>query len=205
MTSSTITESDRQLLERYVAEADEDAFAKLVRRHGPMVLGVCRQILHQETDAEDAFQATFLVLARKASAVHWQESVGSWLYEVASRIALRGRALDRRRPLPATEEGAMSNADPVSHVPMSLRQYACLTLLPDTGRGQIRPLSFGRGGPLCARTRQSELSTSRSSARRYGLARTASTPAVRATAGSMAAPHTLTTYPVTTNSTRGRQ
>src|ERR1700687_5807694 len=80
-----------QLLQDFAARRDESAFAVLVRRHGPMVLGVCRRILRHEHDAEDAFQGTFLLLARKATAVRWQESVDSWLYEVASRIALKAK------------------------------------------------------------------------------------------------------------------
>jgi RNA polymerase sigma factor (sigma-70 family) len=89
--------TDRQLLERFVARRDEEAFAAVVRRHGPLVRGVCRRVLPRVQDAEDAFQATFLVLARKASSGGWQESVGSWLYEVAYRLAHKARAADLRR------------------------------------------------------------------------------------------------------------
>src|SRR5216684_5197908 len=77
--------SDRELLERFVYARDEQAFGVLVKRHGAMVFNVCRRILHNEHDAEDAFQAAFLVLARKAPACSWQESVGPWLYRVAYR------------------------------------------------------------------------------------------------------------------------
>src|SRR5258708_5956667 len=75
--------SDRELLQRFCARQDEQAFAVLVKRHGAMVLNVCRRILHNEHDAEDAFQTVFLILARKAPAGAWQETVGPWLYRVA--------------------------------------------------------------------------------------------------------------------------
>jgi RNA polymerase sigma factor (sigma-70 family) len=88
--------TDGQLLARFVATRDEASFAALVRRHGPMVLGVCQRLLRHAQDAEDCFQATFLVLARKASAVRG-EAVGSWLYSVAYRTSLEARALNARR------------------------------------------------------------------------------------------------------------
>jgi RNA polymerase sigma factor (sigma-70 family) len=89
--------TDGQLLAQFVARRDGAAFAALVRRHGPMVLGVCHRILGNPHDAEDAFQATFLVLARKASAVVPREQVGNWLYGVAYRAAAKVRALNARR------------------------------------------------------------------------------------------------------------
>jgi RNA polymerase sigma factor (sigma-70 family) len=89
--------TDRQLLERFAARRDEEAFAQLVRRHGPLVLRVCRQMLRHQQDAEDAFQATFLVLARKAGSIRKAESLPSWLYGVASRLAGRMRTAGRRR------------------------------------------------------------------------------------------------------------
>jgi RNA polymerase sigma factor (sigma-70 family) len=84
--------SDAQLLERFVAERDEAAFELLVWRHGPTVLGVCQRVLRNEQDAEDAFQATFLVLVRKAGSISKRQAVGSWLYRVAHRVALRALA-----------------------------------------------------------------------------------------------------------------
>jgi DNA-directed RNA polymerase specialized sigma24 family protein len=88
--------SDGQLLERFNLRQDESAFEALLGRHGPMVLGVCHRLLHRPEDVEDAFQATFLVLACRARAVVKRESVGSWLYGVAYRIALRARACAAR-------------------------------------------------------------------------------------------------------------
>src|SRR5262249_28279178 len=84
--------TDGKLLERFAAGREEAAFAALVRRHGPLVLGVCRRILHNAHDAEDAFQATFLALARKAGSVGRGDSVGSWLYRVAYHAAVKARA-----------------------------------------------------------------------------------------------------------------
>src|SRR5436309_669994 len=96
---------DRDLLRRYVASQDEAAFSGLVKRHGPMVLGVCRKLLRHAQDAEDAFQATFLVLARKATSIRNSESVGGWLYGVAYRVAnklrtARSKRKARETPLP---------------------------------------------------------------------------------------------------------
>src|SRR5215471_15050818 len=80
---------DRVLVERFATERDEAAFAALVRRHGPLVLSVCRRVLCQEQEAEDVFQAVFLVLCRKAGALRHKEAVGPWLFGVAHRLALR--------------------------------------------------------------------------------------------------------------------
>jgi RNA polymerase sigma factor (sigma-70 family) len=90
--------TDGQLLDRFVTRHDGEAFAALLRRHGPLVLGVCRRVLSDPHDAEDAFQATFLVLVRKAASIVKQQSLGSWLYGVACRIAVRAkhRAQQRR-------------------------------------------------------------------------------------------------------------
>src|SRR5262249_55395079 len=88
---------DHILLQQFKAQGDEAAFATLLYRHGPMVLGVCRSVLPNEADAEDAFQATFLILARKAGSIRKSASVGSWLHGVAHRTALKARAQSATR------------------------------------------------------------------------------------------------------------
>src|SRR6266446_7335757 len=80
-------ESDRMLLAKFITQRDEAAFTMLVQRHGPMVRGVCQRLLGRSPDVDDAFQATFLILVRKASAIHRAESLASWLYGVAYRVA----------------------------------------------------------------------------------------------------------------------
>jgi RNA polymerase sigma factor (sigma-70 family) len=89
--------TDRQLLAQFATQRDETAFATIVRRHGPLVLGVCRRVLGHEQEAEDAFQAAFLILARKAAAMRWQDSIGNWLYGVAYHVARKERARAARR------------------------------------------------------------------------------------------------------------
>src|SRR5438270_5163724 len=107
--------ADETLLTSFVERQDEAAFEALLRRHGPMVLGVCRRILGHHQDAEDAFQATFLVLVRKAASIWPRDRVGNWLYGVAYNTALKARdaAIKRRgkekpltdAPAPAAPEG----------------------------------------------------------------------------------------------------
>jgi RNA polymerase sigma factor (sigma-70 family) len=103
-------QSDRQLLRRFADTRDEDAFAVLVRRHGRLVLGVCRRALQHVEDAEDVFQATFLILARKAGATSWHNSIASWLYTVASHLATRTRRRRERRREQERQAGQMARA-----------------------------------------------------------------------------------------------
>lgn len=95
--------TDGELLELYVARGEEAAFEALVRRHGPMVLGVCHRILRNEADAEDAFQATFLVFVHKAASIRSRERVSNWLYGVAHNTALKAKAMNRRRHMKERE------------------------------------------------------------------------------------------------------
>src|SRR5262252_4101227 len=88
---------DADLLERYVRARDEAAFEALLHRHGPLVYGVCRRLLSDAHDAEDAFQATFLILARKAGSVLPRSQLGNWLYGVAYKVASRARTRASRR------------------------------------------------------------------------------------------------------------
>src|SRR5262249_25092185 len=93
----TATLTDRELLERFLTRADEAALVALIRRHGSMVLRLCLRILQNEQDAEDAFQATFLVLSRQAASLRPQASLGGWLRRVACRIAQKARIAAARR------------------------------------------------------------------------------------------------------------
>jgi RNA polymerase sigma factor (sigma-70 family) len=130
-------QTDAQLLERYVVLRDEAAFAALLCRHGPMVLGVCRRLLSNPDDGEDAFQATFLVLVRKAASIRPREMLAAWLYGVAYRAALKARTAAarrgaRERQVPDLPEPA-SVADGVWHdlLPVLDRE---LSLLPEKYR-----------------------------------------------------------------------
>src|SRR5215469_4609921 len=89
--------SDGQLLERFVERREDAVFEAIIRRHGPMVWGVCRRILRDHHDAEDAFQATLLILARKAASVAPSEKLGPWLYGVAYRTATKASAARGKR------------------------------------------------------------------------------------------------------------
>jgi RNA polymerase sigma factor (sigma-70 family) len=115
---SKVSMTDGQLLARFVATQEAAAFEELVRRHGPMVLRVCQRVLHHSQDAEDAFQAAFLVLLRKAGTVAKQESVASWLYGVAYRVALKAKARASQRHL-REKSGSETVFDDIREAPVA--------------------------------------------------------------------------------------
>jgi RNA polymerase sigma factor (sigma-70 family) len=132
--------SDGQLLDRYVSRRDEAVFEAIIRRHGPMVWGVCRRVLGHHHDAEDAFQATFLVLARKASSIVPREMLPNWLYGVACQTAMRARAgifkrRGRERQVPEMPEPAAEFRESWDDVLPLLDQE--LRRLPDHYRAPI--------------------------------------------------------------------
>jgi RNA polymerase sigma factor (sigma-70 family) len=108
--------TDKELLDRFILLREEAAFDALLERHGPLVLGVCRRILHDVHDADDAFQATFLVLVRKVASIAKRQSLGSWLYGVAYRIALKAKTRAHQRR--AHERNAVNppTRDPLEEV-----------------------------------------------------------------------------------------
>jgi RNA polymerase sigma factor (sigma-70 family) len=103
--------SDADLLELFLERRDEAAFEALLRRHAPMVLGVCRRVLRHTQDAEDACQATFLVLARKAASLRSRNLLGNWLYGIALRTALKARAMNHKRRAREREIGRRARPD----------------------------------------------------------------------------------------------
>ncbi len=117
----------------------ESAFKELVDRHGPMVMGVCRQILRHTHDADDAFQATFLVLVRKARSIQVRESLGPWLYSVAYRTAQRARAAASRYRHGGVEQVEALGCPPEDSYHLDLRPllHEELDRLPDKYRAPI--------------------------------------------------------------------
>ena len=104
--------SDAQLLEAFFSRREGQAFEVLLRRHGPMVFGVCRRVLRSDPDAEDAFQATFLVFLRKASSLRSRELLASWLYGVAYRTAMNARKMNRKRQAKEKQARARPLSEP---------------------------------------------------------------------------------------------
>jgi RNA polymerase sigma factor (sigma-70 family) len=131
-------ETDGALLRHFVAENDEWAFAEIVRRHGPLVMGVCRRVLRHHQDAEDAFQAVFLALAQRAASVRKHQSLGAWLHGAAHRTAkVAARAAARRR---RHELGAEPMREKAQGVDAAIREAIALLdeavqTLPDACRG----------------------------------------------------------------------
>lgn len=117
--------NDAELLTDFVVHRDQTAFEVLVRRHGPMVLNVCRDILGDGHDAEDAFQATFMVLVRNASSIRDRSSLGLWLYEVAAKTARRARQQSARRLVTQRQVVSMDTATVAE---------------PDPTRNELRPV-----------------------------------------------------------------
>jgi RNA polymerase sigma factor (sigma-70 family) len=107
---------DSELLRRYALFQDEQAFATIVRRHGNMVHRVCQRVLGNAADADDAFQATFIVLMHKAGSVRWKISIANWLYGVAYRVCLESRKKERRRKRYESNAKEMSPADSLSEI-----------------------------------------------------------------------------------------
>src|SRR5262249_10113578 len=130
---------DAELVRRFAERRDESAFAALVRRHGAAVFGVCRRVLRHEQDAEDAFQAAFLVLARKAASVRRTGAVGNWLYGVAYNVARKAKAARCRRELKEREAAARQRLEVAGSAPDDWREVldAELYALPEKYRAPI--------------------------------------------------------------------
>src|SRR5579884_365008 len=129
--------SDVQLLESFLIQRDEAAFEALVRRHGPMVLGVCRRVTGNAHDAEDAFQATFLVLVRKAASLRSRQLLPGWLSGVAYRTALKTRAMTQKRrakELQAAQQPSTQTSDDGPPEELLARLDEELNRLPDRYR-----------------------------------------------------------------------
>jgi RNA polymerase sigma factor (sigma-70 family) len=135
-TETLVDQSDRQLVEQYLARRDEAVYTALVRRHGPMVYRVCWRVLQQEQDAEDAFQATFLVLAQNLHSVRKMDSLASWLHGVAHRVALKAKAqaATRRRHEERAGQSQPVPGDEVTWGELRRALDAELAQLPDKWR-----------------------------------------------------------------------
>lgn len=197
---------DAQLLERFVATRDEAAFAALVERHGRRVLSVCRAVLRHEENAEDAFQATFLVLARMADSIHRRDSLSSWLYGVAHRIALKARRAmatrrrheqraDTRTPEQPVEEAALREVQAIFHEEVSrlaakFRAPFVLCCLEGKSRAEAAQQLGWKEGTVSGRIAQAR-ATLESRLLRRGIALTAAMGVVAVASTSAAVPSAL--------------
>jgi len=129
--------SDAQLVESFLLRRDELAFEALLRRHGPMVLGVCQRVLRNVHDAEDALQATFLVLARKAGSIRSKQVVASWLYGVAYRTAMKARVMNAKRRIKERQAGERTRSQSSSDEELLEQLDHELSRLPDKYRVPI--------------------------------------------------------------------
>ena len=132
--------SDASLLDRFASERDEDAFAALVARHGPMVLCVCRGLVREQADAEDAFQATFLILARRVRSLRVRGSLGGWLHRVAHRVAVRANvdaARRRSRERLGVPMDAIEARDATTRDPWVSELHEAIARLPDAFRRAV--------------------------------------------------------------------
>ena len=162
--------ADAEFLRKFVTHHDEAAFTELLKRHGPMVWTTCRRLLTQSADVDDAFQATFLVLIRRASSLQRPEQLGPWLHGVACRVAVRLRrtaARHRECPLPPEELSARESAQPdlvwtdlrsvldeeVNRLPERYRLPFIMCFFQGLTNEETAPTGSSQGdGPVSART-----------------------------------------------------
>src|SRR5262245_47690952 len=138
--ASAADQPDGELLRRFRHDGDAQAFAALLRRHGPMVWAACRRILPRPHDAEDVFQATFLLLARKAGSLRQPGSLGGWLYGVAYRLARRAHSDEARRRAREANVLPRPDHDPLAEITLREAQGhfdEALSLLPERLRAAL--------------------------------------------------------------------
>src|SRR5262249_55599242 len=197
---------DTELLQRFLGGREEAAFEALVERHGPMVLGVCRHLVPNAADADDAFQATFLVLVRRASSIRKPQLLGNWLYGVAHRVAARARVQAARRrdrgrlevEMMATDRSReASEWNPVlheelNHLPEKYRAPMVLCYLQGkTNQEAAQLLSWPVGTVKGRLTRARELLKKRLTRRGVSLSSGVLTAALQPSASSAAVPAVL--------------